>query len=98
VGEHLSLSTSKQDDDGSWVVRVTGELDMLTAPELTSCLAGFDGANLTVDLSNLSFLDSRGIAALVEAHARLEEHGARRYETMPMRLEVTPRTDARAGP
>jgi anti-anti-sigma factor len=77
VAEHLSLSVSKQDGDGSMVVRVVGEVDMLTAPELTAYLAGFDGADLTVDLSNLSFLDSRGIAALVEAHRRLDELGAR---------------------
>jgi anti-anti-sigma factor len=77
VAEHLSLSASNQDGHGRVVVRVSGKLDMLTAPELTAYLAGFDGANLTVDLANLSFLDSRGIAALVEAHTRLEEHGAR---------------------
>ena len=56
-------------------LRVTGEVDMAVAAILLdailcAALTGND-ADLVVDLSEVTFLDSIGIAALVEAHTRL---------------------------
>ncbi|HVL52554.1 MAG TPA: STAS domain-containing protein [Actinomycetota bacterium] len=59
------------DPMGSWsVVRVTGELDMATADTLRSHLYELlnDGApDLVVDLAEISFIDSTGLAALVHS-------------------------------
>ena len=59
------------DSLGSWsVVKITGELDMATADTLRSHLYELlnDGApDLVVDLAELSFIDSTGLAALVHS-------------------------------
>jgi anti-sigma B factor antagonist len=55
---------------GIWVIRVSGEVDMLTAPELARLLRSQIEAGsraLVVDLSRTQFLGSSGLAALVEA-------------------------------
>jgi anti-anti-sigma factor len=51
------------------VVTVSGELDMLTSPELSAAIASLDGTKrpVAVDLSTLTFIDSTGVRALVTA-------------------------------
>ena len=59
-------------------VRAVGELDMSSAAELTSCLDALidDGATLvSVDASDVTFLDSTGLRVLVDASVRLEQVG-----------------------
>src|SRR3954447_7590074 len=59
---------------GTPLVALRGELDMLTCPQLTKCLEalGEAGANVRLDLSGLSFMDSTGVRVLYSAakHAR----------------------------
>lgn len=53
------------------VVGVSGELDMLTAPELVGAIeaaARKNPAALVVDLSTVDFLASAGMSALITAH------------------------------
>jgi anti-sigma B factor antagonist len=64
------------------VVRVTGELDTLTTPavdaQLTDVQADLVGsATLVVDLSDLTFMSSAGLALLVTHHERCAEQGSR---------------------
>ena len=48
-------------------VMLSGELDMQTGPEMTaSLLAAASGQRLEVDLSQVSFIDGRGLRALLE--------------------------------
>jgi len=54
----------------------TGELDMATAPRLREALEPIDG-DVLVDLTDLTFLDSSGVGALVAQRQRLAEHGSR---------------------
>jgi anti-sigma B factor antagonist len=64
--------------DSDAVVFLTGELDMATAPELIGVLTPVvaDGPReVALDLSGLSFIDSSGIAALVDTQRRLGEQG-----------------------
>lgn len=52
------------------IVRVIGEVDIATAPKLTSCLreAGEASTSLVVaDLSAVTLLDSTGLGALIDA-------------------------------
>ncbi len=61
------------------VLHVVGELDTLTAPLLALRLAEQQSAvpKLVVDLSEVSFLGSAGLAALVEAKEAADQNGGR---------------------
>jgi anti-sigma B factor antagonist len=71
--DQFELSESEM-ADGTHLVALRGELDMLTCPQLTKCLEalGEAGANVRLDLSGLSFMDSTGVRVLYSAakHAR----------------------------
>lgn len=66
----------RQESDGSEVrLKLVGELDLRTATELSQRLDEVlaDGATaLTVDLSDLSFMDSTGLRLLIELSNRSE--------------------------
>lgn len=51
------------------VVAVTGEVDLSTSPKLRDTLLEcvFSGASAVVDLSAVAYIDSSGVASLVEA-------------------------------
>jgi anti-anti-sigma factor len=62
--------------DGDTRVFLTGELDMSSAPELTGVLGQvIDNGprEVVLDFAGLSFIDSSGIAALVDAQHRLTD-------------------------
>jgi anti-sigma B factor antagonist len=67
------MSVHVEQHGAAVVLRVTGELDLLTAPRLEESV---DNALreqpqvLILDLSEVGFLASSGIAALVDAHQR----------------------------
>jgi anti-sigma B factor antagonist len=55
-----------------------GELDVAAAPDLRSriaAIAAAPGGRLMIDLSGCTFIDSLGIAALVEAAAEMHKRG-----------------------
>jgi anti-sigma B factor antagonist len=61
----------ESDGTGRTVLRLRGELDMATGATLTKLLHELqhDGdQEIVVDLRGLSFLDSMGLSALMEAH------------------------------
>lgn len=65
-------------EDGTVVV--SGDVDLLSAPELRECVARCiaDGCfDITVDLAAVSFIDSSGIAALAATRTDLQSHGGR---------------------
>jgi anti-sigma B factor antagonist len=67
-------------DDGTPVVSVMGEVDLATARALEQTLLGVTEdrtGELIVDLTGCSFLDSRGLGALVATRARLERSNRR---------------------
>jgi anti-anti-sigma factor len=63
------FSVSKDLLPGCEVIRVRGELDMLTSPELADALSSCDesGQEVVVDLSGVSFIDSHGLHVLMRA-------------------------------
>jgi anti-sigma B factor antagonist len=67
--EQPEFSVSKRTVAGWEVISVYGELDALTAPELTDAIDALDGSALqvVVDLSELSFIDSSGLHTLMRA-------------------------------
>lgn len=60
------------------VVRLTGELDMATAPALHSELAGLAARGVhtvIVDIAQLDFIDSSGLSVLIAGLKRFREGG-----------------------
>src|SRR6202035_4386233 len=49
------------------VVRLAGELDLATVPDLDACLAALD-ADVVVDMAAVTFMDSTGLDGLIAAH------------------------------
>lgn len=59
-------------------LRLRGELDMLTAPQLEAAvdaLSGNGARELLLDLSELVFLDSSGFRAILACKDRCEQRG-----------------------
>lgn len=72
----LSLSSERRGHEAT--VTVKGELDLATAPVLDDELRGLlaDGTcRLTVDLSEMTFIDSTGLTTLVRALSAAREGG-----------------------
>ena len=66
----FSITVRDLPDHDVHVVALSGELDIVSAALLTDALAEVAGSTV-VDLSDLTFMDCRGIAALVAARNRL---------------------------
>ena len=68
----LDLS-AQQGDDGSTVLTAAGEIDMSNAASFRDALsqAGADGADFTVDLTRVVYLDSAGLTALLPYASRI---------------------------
>jgi anti-sigma B factor antagonist len=72
------LAVERIRSDGYEVLAVAGELDIATAPRMLSALneALADVANpLIVDLSRVVFMDSTGLALLMNARRRVRRRG-----------------------
>ena len=64
--------------DGVSVIRVGGELDLSSVPQLRSCLSDLvnrGDTNLVLDLSDVSFCDSTALGVFVGAHRRVAASG-----------------------
>jgi anti-anti-sigma factor len=60
------------------VLRVHGEIDLLTAPQLAACcqeLAQQSLDNVVVDATDVTFFDARGVSALIEARSAFQPNG-----------------------
>ena len=62
---------------GIKVVAVSGEVDLSTSPQvrdaLLDCILG--GGSVVVDLSQVAYIDSSGVASLVEAFQNAKSRG-----------------------
>lgn len=74
----MDVSVTRTTDDSVPVVAVSGEVDVYSAPALKQRFAELvrSGAStLIVDLTEVAFLDSTGLGALVEARALTGDAG-----------------------
>ncbi|HEY7133688.1 MAG TPA: STAS domain-containing protein [Acidimicrobiia bacterium] len=74
------LSCDVASADGETVVAVAGELDLATAPLLAGVVDGLHDPGVdtvVLDVTDLEFCDSSGLAVLVRSHHAAEEHGVR---------------------
>lgn len=79
MAEQDAVINGRQPIDDGIVVQVAGEIDLVSSPQLRVELmelvdAGHD--RLVVDLSGVPFMDSSGVATLVEALQR-QRHASR---------------------
>lgn len=75
---YLDFSVSVTSVGNAAIVRVTGDLDCYTAPQLRSALLALvaDGVRqVTLDVGETHFVDSTGLSVLVGGLKRLREHG-----------------------
>src|SRR5436190_575970 len=80
--------------DGSHTLALTGELDLATAPDLEAVILSLcsDGAcEIVLDLSQVSFLDSSGLRAILSSKTVCEEHHLRAHELLARGRQVEPR-------
>ena len=87
-GSAPEKSIAGADADSKATVRVKGELDCHTAPQLRSALLSLieDGArHVTLDLSGVRFVDSTGLSVLVGGTKRLRDRGGRMVVASPTR-------------
>lgn len=66
----MALKIDKKEQNGGWLIEVAGEVDLYTSPELRSAVNKVvpkANARLGVDLMNVPYMDSSGVATLVEA-------------------------------
>jgi anti-sigma B factor antagonist len=62
------------------VIPLEGEIDLHVSPRITSTLnAAVKGKprDLIIDMSNVSYIDSSGLAALIEAMQKVEKYGGK---------------------
>jgi anti-sigma B factor antagonist len=64
-------------DGAAHILYLAGELDLANAETFATALeaAERESATVTIDMTELEFIDSTGIAVLVAAHHRLNEDG-----------------------
>lgn len=62
--------------EDSQVVALRGELDVANAVLGNRTLLASDAALIVVDLSELTFIDSSGLTALVQAHTAVTRRGS----------------------
>lgn len=75
-GGRLNISTSSQ--QGATVVRLDGEVDLHVSPQLREQLKGLIAAKherIVIDMSAVPYIDSSGVATLVECLQGLGRYG-----------------------
>jgi anti-sigma B factor antagonist len=78
--EELTVDIRAEHNGEALVFRLKGSLDLATSPSVRAALveAADEGKHdIIVDLSQLEFIDSTGLGALIGAHRRALEHGGR---------------------
>ena len=72
------MTFARIDGDTQTILRVAGHLDAMTAPEIMSTIDTIveDGRqHVVVDLSELTLIDSSGVAAIVALYKRVRARG-----------------------
>ena len=78
LGPHHRLRVWIEDSPARVEIRVAGELDLATVPQLRQVVDAHarSGQTMVIDLREIEFIDSMGLAALVRARHRAIARGA----------------------
>ena len=74
VHHHLDIAPST-DGDGRQVLVLAGDVDLTTVPGLSARVLGLarPGSTVVLDLTDVRFVDSPGLGAIIHCHLRLAE-------------------------
>ena len=79
MAKEFQIDVDQNDDLGVVVVRPLGEVDLASSPQLRARLTELSTGNATrmiMDLSQVSYMDSSGVATLVEAMQQCRRRSA----------------------
>ncbi len=89
------IQIEQSDREGVPVVSVSGTIDMYSSSELKERLDGHVGqkaARVVVDLEGIDFIDSSGLATLVDAQRHMKAYSGRlQLAALPTRVEAVVR-------
>ena len=78
VGQQPALSVTVHTDGAATVVTVSGEIDLETSTQLKAVLAELDpDSNISVDLGDVTYIDSTGLRVLLTARDAADEAGGK---------------------
>ena len=66
-----------REEQGHHIVTLSGEIDLETSPRVREVLLGLapNAHKLLIDMAEVTYIDSSGIATLVEAFQRIKKQG-----------------------
>jgi anti-sigma B factor antagonist len=73
----MALDIQTSDSTDTSLITVTGEVDLYTSPELRTAIMEAipaAGAGVSLDLSGVQYMDSSGVATLVEGLRSARDH------------------------
>jgi len=82
--QRQGLEVDVRSEDGTFVIKLAGELDMTSRPEFDRALAAAeasDAERILIDLDELTFIDSTGLQGILATKRRLA--------MQPDRLRIT---------
>ncbi len=64
----MAIYIDQTESDGRWIIRTQGDVDLYTSPELRTAImhAAKSQVRIGVDLRGVQYMDSSGVATLVE--------------------------------
>jgi len=75
--ERFDIELTRSEDSARAVLTISGEIDMATAPEIDDAVALIAGraetTDVVIDLTDVTFIDSSGIAALLRCRKLMDE-------------------------
>jgi anti-sigma B factor antagonist len=78
--KHASPSAPKPQRDRSNVLPLKGEIDLHVSPVVTASLTAMiekQPERVVIDLSGVTYIDSAGLAALIQAMQKVEAYGGK---------------------
>lgn len=75
----MGLDIKVEDEAGAQVIRVGGEVDLNSSPQLRAAILeqAKNGGTLAIDLRDVPYMDSSGVATLVEGLKAVEPKGGK---------------------
>lgn len=73
----MNLAIGIEESSNHYTVKISGEIDVYTAPELKEKLLPLtevNGNEIKVDLQNTTYLDSTGLGVFISAYKSTKEH------------------------
>ena len=83
------LQITSSNERGHWTLKLQGELDLSNVASFDEAirLAGGSAQTLTIDLGELSFMDSSGLRTILAANNRSHDNGALRLLRGPRNVQ-----------